>query len=369
MSQNTAASVLASLNQRRAALAEKRAAAATPKDPSETGTVGTGAAAAKAPVDTSNAPANGGPAKAEPPAGALPQSGETPKKPTVDGTADERAAEVTSKAAQLKDKVAAVSGLLRKLENPAATPAAAPAAPQAKSAAGNTPVHLDEATFHKLAFIGALALEDEKASALVHEKLAAVEGVRVGAELMRDVAVERELFMHKLASEEQAYAQALEEREMLAKEAAALDAELSRLPEEKRASTIERMTKLASMHEHALGAIAHPVLQQAYIKGAAEMAAMMEGPQGAEQDPTAGGLPGGSAPFSPEEAAGLIQQLVAEGLISPEELEAIIAQYAGAGGEGGEGAEPADPEAAKAEEAAEAEAKEAAAILEKAASL
>lgn len=92
--------------------------------------------------------------------------------------------------------------------------------------------------------------------------------------------------------------------------------------------------KSASVHVTAIMELDHPMLKAAYAQGMDDAAAMDEGMEaGAEE----GALPMGGEQLSPEDAMALLQQLVAEGVITEQEVQDALAQAgAGAPPEGGE---------------------------------
>jgi hypothetical protein len=97
--------------------------------------------------------------------------------------------------------------------------------------------------------------------------------------------------------------------------------------------------KQAALHEVALSEMDE--IEKAAYAGGAEDAAAMEAAAAGEEGapPVDEAIPMGGEEPSPEEIQAVIESLLAEGVITPEELEAAIQQAAG-GGEAGAGAPP-----------------------------
>ena len=191
-------------------------------------------------------------------------------------------------------------------------------APQAKQAAhqpGADLIDISEATLLKLA--RAMVATDEGV-AICSRHLAKQAGEQDYAAMLKQAAIDSqaldELDAIKQAAVEEGFAMASDIFDSLDQmgltEADAAD-----------------ILKTASVHASAISELEDPMLKQAYAQGMDDAAAMEQGAEAGAEDPA---IAGGGEDLSPEEAQQILQMLVSEGVISPEELDAALAEASGA---------------------------------------
>lgn len=208
---------------------------------------------------------------------------------------DARDAAATSPTTPL-DKIAHLAGALRKAAETPAAPAA-PATDGAEKVANTEPqmpASLDNPDIlMKLASLGAYMMGTEQGRQAVHQTVARELGIKEAAAIVRDAS---ELL--KQASAQQPVAPQL---------------------------TQEEFTKIAAAkmaHEAWLNSFETDLEKQAYMAGAADGDAMADAVE-AGVDPAA--IEAGAGQIADEDAVMLLQQLIEEGIMSPEEAEAILA--------------------------------------------
>ena len=257
-------------------------------------------------------------------------------------------------------RVAAISAALG-AANPRFLPAATvttPAPVQLKSAgtAGDPPINLSQDTLAKIA---SAALSTEEGINFIH----GIFEKQAGAAAAREQIIEAIHAADAYDNNEQVKQAAYDD---VFTKAAHFHEQLSQILTEDDADFI---LKQAAVHHDALMSLEHPLLKQAYAAGMDD-AAVMEGAEEAQGEegapPTDEALPMGGEQLSEEEIMQLLQEMIASGEITEEDVMAALeATEGGAGGaEGGDpladagGAPPADagappPEAPPADPLAE----------------
>lgn len=263
-------------------------------------------------------------------------TGENVPGPVADGNTKEDAA--NSPTVPLSKIAKNISGVMEGIKNLQNKSAAAPAAPakkteETKSAGTEDVAGKFEFTpeFHiKLA---SLILETEEGTKYAQELLRKAAGAEKAQEL-----ISAALNQQQVALEYAAY------NDDMAKRAAYQQAQQEAAFEQlyKSASVEERkqIDKFASVHGAVLQILPTDFEKHAYMGGADAGAGMME-QEAAGQEPSVPG--GGEEPLGMEDIVAILESLVAEGKIQPEEAQAIAEQLMG--GEGGAGPEGGAPPA------------------------
>ncbi len=118
--------------------------------------------------------------------------------------------------------------------------------------------------------------------------------------------------------------------------AAAIHSQLLEMITEEEA---DQILKQAGVHCEALEALEHPLLKAAYATGMEDGAALEEGAEAMEAPPVEGAAPGaepeipmGGPQLSMEDIVALLEELVASGQISQEDVTTGLAEFQAAGG-------------------------------------
>jgi hypothetical protein len=117
--------------------------------------------------------------------------------------------------------------------------------------------------------------------------------------------------------------------------AAAIHKDLSERISEEEAGVI---LKQASDHQEVISSLEHPLLKQAYAAGMDDAAMLESAAEGQGEEgvpPVDEALPMGGQDLSEEEILGLLQEMVQQGLISPDEIEQALAGSEGGAPEAG----------------------------------
>lgn len=253
------------------------------------------------------------------------------------------------------ERVSAIRGALLSVMQPeaaksASAPAATPAEPDA-SAASAAPAGTEPAKSAS-APEGGLDLSTAALVKLAKAVLATNEGVAFAQYTMEKAAgAEHADDMIKaakaasIAHDETLFVKQAAFNEGMSK-AAAIHSELSQMITEEEAGEI---LKQASLHCENLDALEHPMLKAAYSTGMDDAAALEAGAEAGAEDPA---IPGGGEQLSMEDVVALLQEMIASGEITEEEVIAGLQELQGADPAAAEPA--ADPAAAPVDPAAAA---------------
>lgn len=270
-----------------------------------------------------------GKAKVEPEDVSVP----SPESFTQDGAAAKAASGIVASAKLLKDKLANFGKEV--------VPAPAAAVKAASDAAES---YVPGDALMKVAF---RLMETSRGQSLVLEALEEVEGQQRAAELVKAAADEQANFLRHYTVERLKQAEAEDLQLKQAAAVAQVEAEYRELTKNATAEQLVALEDSAVLLKQAEAIfVENPTAHAAYQVGVAaaqKMAAAMEGGMPPEQA-GAEGAGDSDGPVDPQEIMQALQALVEQGVIKPEEAEALAQQLlAGGGGEdptGGAGGPP-----------------------------
>lgn len=261
--------------------------------------------------------------------GGISTNGQQPKKDSIEDEIkkDQPADGAVRKSARIDNIRAAIFGNAA----PASTPA--PLAQKAATNAQPQSAPVLDLSPDTLAKVATAILSTEEGIDFTHRLFEKQAGEAAAREQIMEAIAAAEMFDNTEAVKSAAYADVFEK-------AAQIEYALSQTITEAEADEI---LKVASFHQSEIDALEDPMLKMAYAQGMDD-AALMEAADeagGAEGAPPLDeALPMGGEELSQEEVLQLLEEMIAEGLITKEDVEQAIAM-SGEGGEGGE-----DPEAA-----------------------
>jgi hypothetical protein len=238
--------------------------------------------------------------------------------------ADQPADGTVRKSARIENIRAAILGK---------QPASAPATQPAEKSAAPTPAPQLDLSQDTLAKIATAILSTEDGIEFTHRLFEKEAGAAAAREQIMEAIAAAEHYDTTETIKSAAYADVFEK-------AAGIETALSQIITEDDADDI---LKTAQVHQEALASLEDPMLKMAYAQGmddAALMEAADEAGEAGEGGDIEGALPMGGEDLSEEDVLALLEEMIAEGLITKEDVDQAI-QMAGSG----EGAPPEAPPA------------------------
>jgi hypothetical protein len=199
--------------------------------------------------------------------------------------------------------------------------AVAPAAPATKSANTPTTMPASDLSTDVLAKIASSVLATEEGIHFVHGMFEKQAGEQAARAMIQEAILSAETFDTTGQVKAAAFNDVFEK-------AAAIHGQLSQIISEDDADCI---LKTAAIHQEALMELEHPLLKQAYAAGMDDAAALDEAAEGGEGAPPVDeALPMGGEQLTEEQILQLLQEMIASGEISEEDVMAALQASEGA---------------------------------------